>query len=457
MKDLISNQLVKYLEARGVEHIFGLCGHTNIAVLAALSKSKKIKFINTRHEQIAAHMADGYARAKKQDRGRAVAPLPRTHERRHRRRQRCARLGADGGDRRRRAEPLLRQASAPGSEPARRRVAIRNLSALRQARLARGPAASFSRDHRKGVRARREWPSGARAGRRADGHLLQGDRRQVVGAAAAQHQEIEEAVAGRRDRGRDRQEAARCEKAGALRRRRHHARRRNRRAARIRRPSADSCCAHADGQGRAAGRPSVHPRHDGLLGHQIHQRPMPRGRLDPRPRHAILRGGLQFVGAGIHVQFSADQAHPDRHRSRRDRPQLPGRNRRGRRPQAGAQGAESRRPQAGTEGRAAAGACERTGEGARRIRRRQQGACDKQCLSDATRADSGRRPRSAAARRADHDRRGLEQERRRPAVSDPRSRHDLHAGRLRDDGVRRTGGAWREDRVSRPCRRRAGR
>ncbi len=66
MKDLISNQLVKYLEARGIQHVFGLCGHTNIAVLAALSKSKKIKFINTRHEQIAAHAADGYARAKKE-------------------------------------------------------------------------------------------------------------------------------------------------------------------------------------------------------------------------------------------------------------------------------------------------------------------------------------------------------------------------------------------------------
>ena len=65
MKDLISNQLVKYLEARGIEHIFGLCGHTNIAVLAAMSKSK-LKFINVRHEQIAAHAADGYARAKKQ-------------------------------------------------------------------------------------------------------------------------------------------------------------------------------------------------------------------------------------------------------------------------------------------------------------------------------------------------------------------------------------------------------
>src|SRR6476620_12196796 len=64
MKDLISNQLVKYLEARGVKHIFGLCGHTNIAVLAALSKSR-IKFINVRHEQIASHAADGYARAKR--------------------------------------------------------------------------------------------------------------------------------------------------------------------------------------------------------------------------------------------------------------------------------------------------------------------------------------------------------------------------------------------------------
>lgn len=65
MKKLVSDQLVQYLENRGVEHIFGLCGHTNIAVLAALEKSS-IKFVNVRHEQIAAHMADGYARAKKE-------------------------------------------------------------------------------------------------------------------------------------------------------------------------------------------------------------------------------------------------------------------------------------------------------------------------------------------------------------------------------------------------------
>lgn len=61
MKDLVSHQLIKYLESRGIEHIFGLCGHTNIAVLSALEKST-IQFINVRHEQIASHAADGYAR-----------------------------------------------------------------------------------------------------------------------------------------------------------------------------------------------------------------------------------------------------------------------------------------------------------------------------------------------------------------------------------------------------------
>jgi acetolactate synthase I/II/III large subunit len=63
MNKLISHQLVNYLEERGIEHIFGLCGHTNIAVLTAVETST-IKFINVRHEQIAAHMADGYARVK---------------------------------------------------------------------------------------------------------------------------------------------------------------------------------------------------------------------------------------------------------------------------------------------------------------------------------------------------------------------------------------------------------
>lgn len=62
MKDLVSNQLVRYLRERGVRHVFGLCGHTNIAVLSAMANGE-LRFINVRHEQIAAHAADGYARA----------------------------------------------------------------------------------------------------------------------------------------------------------------------------------------------------------------------------------------------------------------------------------------------------------------------------------------------------------------------------------------------------------
>lgn len=65
MQELIAHQLVRYLENRGISHIFGLCGHTNIAVLTALEGSK-IRFVNTRHEQVASHAADGYARAKKE-------------------------------------------------------------------------------------------------------------------------------------------------------------------------------------------------------------------------------------------------------------------------------------------------------------------------------------------------------------------------------------------------------
>ena len=61
MKEINAQQLVRYLEARGIEHVFGLCGHTNIAVLSAMAESQ-LKFVNVRHEQISAHAADGYAR-----------------------------------------------------------------------------------------------------------------------------------------------------------------------------------------------------------------------------------------------------------------------------------------------------------------------------------------------------------------------------------------------------------
>jgi acetolactate synthase I/II/III large subunit len=59
---IASYLLTEYLEQLGVEVIFGLCGHTVIAFLDALGKSR-IRFISTRHEQVAAHATDGYARA----------------------------------------------------------------------------------------------------------------------------------------------------------------------------------------------------------------------------------------------------------------------------------------------------------------------------------------------------------------------------------------------------------
>lgn len=64
MKKLLSHQLVDYLERRDVKHVFGLCGHTVIAMLDPL-KDSKIQFISVRHEQLAAHAADAYARVTK--------------------------------------------------------------------------------------------------------------------------------------------------------------------------------------------------------------------------------------------------------------------------------------------------------------------------------------------------------------------------------------------------------
>jgi len=65
LKKLISEQMVNYLQRRGVEYVFGLCGHTVIAFLDALSRSSSVKYVSFRNEQLAAMAADGYARIKK--------------------------------------------------------------------------------------------------------------------------------------------------------------------------------------------------------------------------------------------------------------------------------------------------------------------------------------------------------------------------------------------------------
>lgn len=53
--------VVRVLEAKGVSHVFGICGHTVIGVLDALSRSK-VRFVSVHHEGVASHAADGLAR-----------------------------------------------------------------------------------------------------------------------------------------------------------------------------------------------------------------------------------------------------------------------------------------------------------------------------------------------------------------------------------------------------------
>ena len=66
----VAEHIIDFLERREVQHVFGLCGHTNIAVLAAMAESP-IEFVTVRHEQIASHAADAYARVQ----GRASVVL----------------------------------------------------------------------------------------------------------------------------------------------------------------------------------------------------------------------------------------------------------------------------------------------------------------------------------------------------------------------------------------------
>jgi len=57
--------LVDALLREGIDHVFGIPGTQNLAVIDALRDTPQIRFILTRHEQGAAFMAYGYARAAK--------------------------------------------------------------------------------------------------------------------------------------------------------------------------------------------------------------------------------------------------------------------------------------------------------------------------------------------------------------------------------------------------------
>ena len=58
-----ANALLESLERQGVKHVFGILGGAILPVYDALCTHPKIRHILARHEQGAAHAADGYARA----------------------------------------------------------------------------------------------------------------------------------------------------------------------------------------------------------------------------------------------------------------------------------------------------------------------------------------------------------------------------------------------------------
>jgi acetolactate synthase I/II/III large subunit len=62
MRSTVADHITRFLLDRDVEQVFGLCGHTNISLLAAMQRHGAPRFITARHEQVAAHAADGYAR-----------------------------------------------------------------------------------------------------------------------------------------------------------------------------------------------------------------------------------------------------------------------------------------------------------------------------------------------------------------------------------------------------------
>jgi acetolactate synthase I/II/III large subunit len=54
---------IEALAREGVDHVFGLPGTTTMHLLDALSQRDDVRFVSTRHEQVAGFMADGFARA----------------------------------------------------------------------------------------------------------------------------------------------------------------------------------------------------------------------------------------------------------------------------------------------------------------------------------------------------------------------------------------------------------
>ena len=62
IKTNVAEKIVEQLESFGVKHIYGIPGDSNLPIIEAIRKSKKIKFILTMHEETAAFMADAHGK-----------------------------------------------------------------------------------------------------------------------------------------------------------------------------------------------------------------------------------------------------------------------------------------------------------------------------------------------------------------------------------------------------------
>src|SRR3954470_23248692 len=59
--------IAEFLVREKIPYVFGICGHGNIGLLDCLYEVRdNVRLVSPRHEQTAAHMADGYFRVKHQ-------------------------------------------------------------------------------------------------------------------------------------------------------------------------------------------------------------------------------------------------------------------------------------------------------------------------------------------------------------------------------------------------------
>ena len=58
----VADFIIKYLEDRGVEHVFTVSGGGSIFLCDALARAKRMKYVCTHHEQAAGYAAECYAR-----------------------------------------------------------------------------------------------------------------------------------------------------------------------------------------------------------------------------------------------------------------------------------------------------------------------------------------------------------------------------------------------------------